>query len=150
MKYSGIIRITPILISLFFITAGIIINADHGKAQSIPITTPNTIWFETYDLMSHFMSNLDQSIDSSPNPDHMSTKSTDFPTAEDVSRRWLTRHPNPRDSVEKQIIAVMDYMQDNQARGMGNVLPEDGRLMRMLTESLEASRWGMCITRKMR
>ena len=61
-----------------------------------------------------------------------------FPTAEDVSRQWLTRHPNPRDTVEKQIIAVMDDMQDNQARGMRNVLPEDGRLMRMLAESLEA------------
>ena len=33
---------------------------------------------------------------------------------------------------------MMDDMQDNQAHGMGNVLPEDGRLMRMLTESLEA------------
>lgn len=32
----------------------------------------------------------------------------------------------------------MDDMQDNQARGMGNVLPEDGRLMRLLAESLEA------------
>lgn len=61
-----------------------------------------------------------------------------FPTAEQVSRQWLTRHPNPRDAAEKQIIAVMDDMQDKQARGMGNVLPEDGRLMRMLTESLEA------------
>ncbi len=30
-----------------------------------------------------------------------------FPTAQDVSRQWLTRHPNPRDTVEKQIIAVM-------------------------------------------
>jgi predicted O-methyltransferase YrrM len=61
-----------------------------------------------------------------------------FPTAQDVSRQWLTRHPNPRDTVEKQIIAVMDDMQDNQALGMRNVLPEDGRLMRMLAESLEA------------
>jgi predicted O-methyltransferase YrrM len=66
------------------------------------------------------------------------TKRTQFPSAEEVSRQWLTRHPNPRDIVEKQIIAVMDDMQDNQAHGMGNVLPEDGRLMRMLTESLEA------------
>ena len=32
----------------------------------------------------------------------------------------------------------MDDMQDNEARGMGNVLPEDGRLMRMLTEAIEA------------
>ena len=60
------------------------------------------------------------------------------PTAEEVSRQWLTRHPHPRDEMERRIIAVMDEMQDNQARGMGNVLPEDGRLMRMLTESLEA------------
>jgi predicted O-methyltransferase YrrM len=61
-----------------------------------------------------------------------------FPTAEEVSRQWLPRHPRPRDEAEKQIIAVMDDMQDNQARGMGNVLPEDGRLMRMLAESLSA------------
>jgi predicted O-methyltransferase YrrM len=61
-----------------------------------------------------------------------------FPTAEQVSRQWLPRHPRPRDEAEKQIIAVMEDMQDNQARGMGNVLPEDGRLMRMLAESLEA------------
>ena len=61
-----------------------------------------------------------------------------FPTAEEVSRKWLTRHPKPRDDAEQRIISVMNDMQDNQARGMGNVLPEDGRLMRMLTESLEA------------
>jgi predicted O-methyltransferase YrrM len=61
-----------------------------------------------------------------------------FPTAEEISRQWLPRHPRPRDDAEKRIIGVMDDMQDNQARGMGNVLPEDGRLMRMLAESLEA------------
>ena len=61
-----------------------------------------------------------------------------FPTAEEVSRQWLPRHPRPRDEAEQRIIAVMDDMQDNQARGMGNVLPEDGRLMRMLAELLEA------------
>jgi caffeoyl-CoA O-methyltransferase len=65
-------------------------------------------------------------------------KGRPHPTAEEVSREWLTRHPRPRDDAEKQIIAVMDDMQDNQARGMGNVLPEDGRLMRMLTETIEA------------
>ena len=32
----------------------------------------------------------------------------------------------------------MEDMYVNQARGMGNVLPEDGRLMRMLAETLEA------------
>lgn len=61
-----------------------------------------------------------------------------FPTAEQVSRQWLPRHPKPRDDAEKRIIAVMDEMQDHESRGMGNVLPEDGRLMRMLTELLQA------------
>jgi len=60
------------------------------------------------------------------------------PTAEEVSRQFLTRHPRPRDAVEKRIIAVMEDMYVNQSRGMGNVLPEDGRLMRMLTETLRA------------
>ena len=60
------------------------------------------------------------------------------PTAEEVSRRFLTTHSKPRDEAEKRIIAVMDDMFANQSKGMGNVLPEDGRLMRMLTESLEA------------
>jgi len=63
-----------------------------------------------------------------------------FPTAEEVSRAFLSRHPKPRDQAEKRIIAVMEDMYVNQSRGMGNVLPEDGRLMRMLTETLEAKR----------
>lgn len=61
-----------------------------------------------------------------------------MPTAESVSRKWLPRHPQPRNEAEKRIIAVMADMQDRQSRGMGNVLAEDGRLMRMLTESVEA------------
>jgi len=60
------------------------------------------------------------------------------PTAEEVSRQWLPRHPRPRSDAEQRIIRVMDDMQDNQAQGMGNVLPEDGRLLRMLAESLAA------------
>jgi caffeoyl-CoA O-methyltransferase len=60
------------------------------------------------------------------------------PTAEAVSRQFLTRHPKPRDEAEKRIIAVMEDMYVSQSRGMGNVLPEDGRLMRMLTETLGA------------
>ena len=60
------------------------------------------------------------------------------PTAEQVSRRILPRHPRPRDEAEERMIAVMEDMQTNQSQGMGNVLPEDGRLMRMLTESLGA------------
>jgi predicted O-methyltransferase YrrM len=60
------------------------------------------------------------------------------PTAEQVSRRILPRHPRPRDEAEERMIDVMEDMQTNQSQGMGNVLPEDGRLMRMLTESLGA------------
>ena len=59
-------------------------------------------------------------------------------TAEEVSRQFLSRHPKPRDAAEKRIIAVMEDMYANQSRGMGNILPEDGRLMRMLAETLGA------------
>lgn len=58
------------------------------------------------------------------------------PTAEEVSRQFLPRHPQPRDEAEKRIIAVMEDMYAKQSRGMGNILPEDGRLLRMLTETL--------------
>ncbi|TWU32018.1 O-methyltransferase [Novipirellula artificiosorum] len=61
-----------------------------------------------------------------------------FPTAEELSRQILPMHPKPRDATETRMIAVMDDMQANQAQGMGNILPEDGRLMRMLVESLGA------------
>ena len=61
------------------------------------------------------------------------------PTAEEVSRQVLATHPKPRDEAEKRIIAVMEDMYLNQSRGMGNVLPEDGRLMRMLAESRSES-----------
>jgi len=61
-----------------------------------------------------------------------------FPTAEEVSRQFLSLHPKPRDEAEKKIIAVMEDMYVNQSRGMGNILPEDGRLMRMFTETLGA------------
>ncbi len=61
-----------------------------------------------------------------------------FPTAEEVSRKFLSIHPRPRDDAERKIVAVMEDMHANQSRGMGNILPEDGRLLRMLTEVLEA------------
>ncbi|MBN1853209.1 MAG: O-methyltransferase [Pirellulales bacterium] len=60
------------------------------------------------------------------------------PTAEEVSRQYLPRHPKPRDDVEKRIVAVLEDMYVNQSHGMGNILPEDGRLIRMLTETLDA------------
>lgn len=61
-----------------------------------------------------------------------------WPTAESISRQYFSIHPKPRDAAEKRIITVMDEMLAHQATGMGNVLPEDGRLMRMLTELLKA------------
>ena len=60
------------------------------------------------------------------------------PTAEEVSRQILPRHPKPRDKAEEKMIAVLEDMYVHQSRGMGNVLPEDGRLLRMLTETLGA------------
>lgn len=60
------------------------------------------------------------------------------PTAEEVSRRVLSTHPTPRDEAEKRIIEVMEDMYLHQSRGMGNILPEDGRLMRMLAELMGA------------
>ena len=39
-------------------------------------------------------------------------QSRSFPRAEEVSRRWLTRHPRARDEAEKLIIAVMDDIKD--------------------------------------
>ncbi len=138
MKYSRIIKMTSILISLFFATAGIFISDNQANATGIAIIIPNIFWIETNNLIPPFMDQPGEGHGYTPNPERLASKGTDFPTAEDVSRKWLTRHPIPRDPVEKQIISVMDDMQDNQAQGMGNVLPEDGRLIRMFTESLEA------------
>jgi len=61
-----------------------------------------------------------------------------FPTAEQISRQFLPVHPGPRDEAEEKIVAVMKDMYANQSRGMGNVPPEDGRLLRMLSEVLGA------------
>jgi predicted O-methyltransferase YrrM len=52
----------------------------------------------------------------------------------------LPRHPKPRDDAEKRIIAVLEDAFANQSRGMGNVPPEDGRLLRLLTEAIGAKR----------
>lgn len=126
------------MISLFISSAGFFININQVKAHNGIITLSNIIWIEARELMPGIMTNQGQGFDYSTNSGQLATGGADFPTAEEVSRKWLTRHPYPRDTVEKRIIKVMDDMQDNQSRGMGNVLPEDGRLMRMLTESLQA------------
>lgn len=59
-------------------------------------------------------------------------------SAAELSARVLPVHPRGRSEAEKRAIAVMEDMHANQSRGMGNVLPEDGRLLRMLTEVIEA------------
>jgi caffeoyl-CoA O-methyltransferase len=60
------------------------------------------------------------------------------PTAVEVSSQYLPRHPKPRDDSEKRIITVMEEVFTHQSRGMGNIPPEDGRMLRMLTETLGA------------
>ena len=46
--------------------------------------------------------------------------------------------PKPKDAAEKKILAVLDDMRTNQARGMMNVPDADGRLLRVLTEAVGA------------
>lgn len=44
----------------------------------------------------------------------------------------------PKDEAEKKILDVLDNMYKNQRRGMMNVPPKDGRLLRLLTEATDA------------
>jgi predicted O-methyltransferase YrrM len=44
----------------------------------------------------------------------------------------------PKTDAEKKILSVLDNMDQNQRRGMMNVPVEDGRLLRLLTESINA------------
>ena len=44
----------------------------------------------------------------------------------------------PKTDAEKKILAVLDDMHANQSRGMMNVPPEDGRVLRLLTEAVGA------------
>lgn len=46
--------------------------------------------------------------------------------------------PLPKDDAEKKILDVLADLRQNQSRGMMNVPPEDGRLLRLLTEALGA------------
>ena len=46
--------------------------------------------------------------------------------------------PLPKDDTEKKILGVLEDMRRNQRRGMANVSQEDGRLLRLLTETLGA------------
>ena len=46
--------------------------------------------------------------------------------------------PVPKTEAEKKILGVLKDMYENQGRGMQNVSPEDGRLLRVLTEAVGA------------
>jgi len=46
--------------------------------------------------------------------------------------------PLPKTDAEKHVLAVLADMHENQSRGMMNVPPEDGRLLRLLTEAAGA------------
>lgn len=46
--------------------------------------------------------------------------------------------PIPKTDVEKRILDVLEDMYRNQRRGMMNVPPSDGRLLRLLTETTDA------------
>ena len=46
--------------------------------------------------------------------------------------------PIPKDDTEKKILAVLKDHDQNQRRGMMNVPEEDGRLLRLLTETIDA------------
>jgi caffeoyl-CoA O-methyltransferase len=52
--------------------------------------------------------------------------------------QWEDPAPVPGSEAEKTILAVLDDMFRNQRRGMMNVPPEDGRLLRLLTEAVGA------------
>ena len=49
-----------------------------------------------------------------------------------------TSAPVPKTEAEKKILGVLDDMYRNQRRGMQNVSPEDGRLLRLLAEAAGA------------
>ena len=60
------------------------------------------------------------------------------PRRERQSRQTSAKAPLPKDDAEQKILAVLDDMNQNQRRGMMNVPEEDGRVLRLLTESVGA------------
>jgi caffeoyl-CoA O-methyltransferase len=50
----------------------------------------------------------------------------------------LASQPMPKDEAEKKVLSVLDDMDRNQRRGMMNVPVADGRLLRLLTETVNA------------
>jgi predicted O-methyltransferase YrrM len=54
------------------------------------------------------------------------------------SQSVLDSSPLAKTPAEKKILAVLQDMRENQSRGMMNVSPQDGRLLRLLTEAVGA------------
>lgn len=50
----------------------------------------------------------------------------------------LEKKPVPKTEAEKKILSVLEDMNKNQRRGMMNIPPEDGRVLRLLTEATGA------------
>jgi len=71
-----------------------------------------------------------------------------FATFANAQRPQARRAPNPTDGAnkptlavddaEKKILAVLEDLHANQSRGMMNVPPDDGRMLRLLTETTGA------------
>jgi predicted O-methyltransferase YrrM len=75
-----------------------------------------------------------------PDSDRPRERTTDRPRTDRDRRTSPVPKSNPtaKRDTEKKILAVLDDMNKNQRRGMMNVPPEDGRVLRLLTESIGA------------
>ncbi len=55
-----------------------------------------------------------------------------------ATESMFTAKTLPADDVEKKVLAILQDLHDNQRRGMMNVPTDDGRLLRLLTETIGA------------
>jgi caffeoyl-CoA O-methyltransferase len=55
-----------------------------------------------------------------------------------MAQSSLSRSPVPKSDTEKRILAVLSDMNENESRGMMNVPPEGGRVLRLLAEAIGA------------
>jgi predicted O-methyltransferase YrrM len=61
-----------------------------------------------------------------------------YPPGGVAGTSFMESPPIPKTEAEKKILSILDEMDGNQSRGMMNVPAEDGRLLRLLTETLGA------------
>ncbi len=64
----------------------------------------------------------------------------DTTSAAEADTPSLERPPLPKTAAEKKILSVLDDMDRNQRKGMMNVPVRDGRLLRLLAETISAKR----------